>query len=360
MSSNMKNKFHIIGAMSGTSLDGLDLAYCIFEFKNKKWNFSIAAAQCIKYDAEFRQMLSGVETQSALDFVKVDTAFGVFAGKKIKAFVKRNKLQIDFIASHGHTIFHQPSNGITSQIGNGAAIAAESGISTICDFRRTDVALGGQGAPLVPIGDKLLFSEYDFCLNLGGFANVSFNYKKQRVAFDVCPVNLVLNRLSQELGKEYDRNGDLSKKGNLNTDLLQELNNLNFYKQRFPKSLGKEWVLDEIFPLLNHYKISNEDKLKTFCEHIAIQISLATKNSFQKKSAVILCSGGGTYNKFLLQRIGHHSSHQIVIPNKKIIDFKEALLFAFLGVLRVKEQKNCLQSVTGANADNVGGCIYLG
>ena len=319
----MKTKFHVIGAMSGTSLDGLDLAHCIFEQKNKKWNFKLEHTRTIKFDAELRNMLSSVETKSALDFVKTDTAFGIFTGQQIKNFVKANKLaRIDFIASHGHTVFHQPQNAFTSQIGNGAAIAAIAGITTVCDFRRMDVALGGQGAPLVPMGDKLLFGEYDFCLNLGGFANVSFQHNKSRVAFDICPVNIVINSLSQELGKEFDKNGVLAKKGKLNSELLNELNTIHFYKKRFPKSLGKEWVLDEIFPLLFRYKISTEDKLRTFYEHIAIQISGATRDAIKNKKAKILCTGGGTYNKFLMERILHYSKYNIVIPEKKIIDFK--------------------------------------
>ena len=211
----------------------------------------------------------------------------------------------------------------------------------------------------MPVGDKLLFGEYDFCLNLGGFANVSFQKHKQRVAFDICALNIVINNLSQQAGMEMDKNGELALKGEMNNDLFQELNSLHFFKQKFPKSLGKEWVLDAIFPLLFRYKISTEDKLRTFYEHIALQISRATESALLKKRARILCTGGGTYNTFLMKRIQHHSSHQLVIPEKKIIEFKEALLFAFLGVLRIREQKNCLKSVTGAITDNVGGCVYM-
>lgn len=351
----MKNTFHVIGAMSGTSLDGLDLAYCIFEKKKKGWRFSIPHTQCIKYNDAFRKNLAELETKSALEFVKADTEFGIFTGNKIKSFIAKHGLSVDFIASHGHTIFHQPQNGFTSQIGNGAAIAAATGITTICDFRRLDVALGGQGAPLVPIGDQLLFAEYDYCLNLGGFANISFQQNRKRIAFDICPVNIVLNNLSLELGQEFDKNGVLAKSGKLNNELLQELNALSFYAKKFPKSLGKEWVLDEIFPLLHRSKLPITDKLHTFCEHIAIQISKALKSN----SGKIICTGGGTYNRFLMQRIKHHTAATVIVPERKLIEFKEALLFAFLGVLRSTGQKNCLKSVTGAISDNIGGCVYV-
>ena len=355
----MRNKFRVIGVMSGTSLDGLDIAYCIFEKKAQKWAFKIQETICETYPKEFRQKLAEIEKSSALDFVKLDTEFGSFIGKKVKLFMDKNRLKVDFVSSHGQTIFHQPQNGFTSQIGNGAAIAAACGITTICDFRRLDVALKGQGAPLVPIGDQYLFSEYEFCLNLGGFANVSFQNKGKRLAFDICPVNIVLNALSEQLGKAYDRNGTFASRGHVDKNLLAKLNSLKFYKMPFPKSLGKEWVLDELFPILHQSSISVHDKLATFCEHIAIQMGIIATFSGKKRGSKILCSGGGVYNHYLMQRIQTYSKYQLLIPATEIIEFKEALLFAFLGVLRITEQKNCLQSVTGAIEDNVGGCVYF-
>ncbi len=360
MKAQKNTKFRVIGAMSGTSLDGLDLAYCVFEKKGSKWIYSIVQTACIKYSSKFREKLANVENGTALDFVKMDAEFGIFTGKKIKAFVEKHKLVVDFIASHGHTIFHQPQHRFTSQIGNAALLAAESGISTVSDFRSLDVALGGQGAPLVPIGDQLLFSDYEYCLNLGGFANVSFQKKKKRIAFDICPLNIVINNLSGLRGLAMDKNGDLARRGKLNEKLLDELNDLKFYKKKFPKSLGKEWVLKEFFPILKKYEITLEEKLRTFYEHAAIQISKATQtNTFLKGKGLVLCTGGGTYNTFLMERISQHSNSRMLIPGKELIDFKEAMVFAFLGVLRMTEQVNCLQSVTGANADNTGGCVYL-
>lgn len=353
-----EKQFAVIGAMSGTSLDGLDLAYCTFKQTNGKWHFQILQTKCINYGPEFRHWLASIEKATALEFVKADYSLGVFIGQQINSFVKQNKLKVDFIASHGHTIFHQPENGFSTQIGNGAAIAANAGISTVCDFRSLDVALKGQGAPLVPIGDQLLFHEFDYCLNLGGFANISFEVQSKRIAFDLCPVNMALNGLSAQLGAEYDKNGMLAKKGKLDSALLDKLNKLDYYKKEYPKSLGKEWFLKEFLPLIKYSKSRIEDKLNTVCEHAALQISYITNSNSSNKSK-ILCTGGGAYNTYLISRLKKHCKQEIIVPDKKWVEFKEALVFAFLGVLRMQGQKNCLQSVTGAVADNIGGCVYL-
>jgi len=292
-------------------------------------------------------------------------------------FIQKYRLSPDFIASHGHTIFHQPENKITCQVGDGAAIASECGIPVVCDFRSLDVAMGGQGAPLVPIGDKFLFADYDYCLNLGGFANISFENKGNRIAFDICPVNIVLSKIAENFGKEYDENGALSAKGKINLILLNELNNIDYYRNIYPKSLGKEWVLQYFYPIINVFNIPAEDKLCTICEHIALQIShqlasaslsnhsinrSVSKLENQNASAnnmKMLITGGGVYNSFLISRIKENCKVIIEIPEKKIIDFKEALIFAFLGVLRMKNQINCLSSVTGASNDNIGGAVYF-
>lgn len=345
--------------MSGTSLDGLDLAYCRFSQVKNKWHYEIVHATCIHYSDDFRKWLSNIENGSALDIARADAELGVFIGKKIKAFAKKHQLSVNFVASHGHTIFHQPANGFTTQIGNGAYIAANSGNTTICDFRSLDVALQGQGAPLVPIGDQYLFGDYDYCLNLGGFANVSFEKGYSRIAFDICPVNIVLNALSKQMGKEFDKNGAIARKGTIDDELLHQLNSLKFYKQQAPKSLGKEWVNANIFPLLAATQISTSDKIATYCEHVAMQIAKVSGEQTRAKKATILCSGGGAYNDYLMERIQNHNKNSIVLPDKMIIEYKEALVFAFLGVLRMIGQENCLRSVTGAKADNVGGCIYL-
>ncbi len=351
----MKNSYNVIGIMSGTSLDGVDIAYCNFKFTNK-WEYKIIKAQTIPYKLEWVNKLSEIYNTDARTFCETNALYGHYLGKLVKKFIEEHKIKPDFISSHGHTVFHQPEIGMTTQLGLGAAIMAESCLPVVCDFRTSDVALGGQGAPLVPIGDILLFEQYDYCLNIGGFANISHLENKKITAFDICPANFVLNYLSINLGQAFDKDGIIASSGMLNTSLLKDLNNLNFYKSPSPKSLGKEWVDKEIIPLLKKYNISTEDKLRTYSEHIALQISFVINS---KKNSSLFITGGGTHNKFLIERIIKNSSSNIVIPNKLTIDFKEALIFAFLGVLRWTHQPNSLKSVTGAKRDNIGGCIYI-
>lgn len=342
--------------MSGTSLDGLDIAFCEFENAGKNWSYHILSAETIPYSEEWRNRLANLEKGSGHDFVTTDIDFGHLSGQLTKTFINKHQIQPDFIASHGHTIFHQPEKRITSQIGKGSSIAAETGLPVVCDFRSLDVALGGQGAPLVPIGDRLLFSEFDFCLNLGGFANISYEQDGQRIAYDICPVNIVLNHLAGRIGKSFDPSGQMARIGNLSPSLLLSLNQLSYYNHPPPKSLGKEWVLTHIFPMLDSSSILLNDQLNTFCEHIAIQVS---KASFTNENLKMLITGGGAFNEYLMERIRHHTPHFIIQPDDNTINFKEALIFAFLGVLRWRQETNCLQSVTGARQDNIGGAICI-
>ncbi|MBE9468777.1 MAG: anhydro-N-acetylmuramic acid kinase [Bacteroidetes bacterium] len=349
-------KFSAIGVMSGTSLDGLDIALCNFEFVSQKWNYNIIKAETIPYTKIWREKLQSANILNAFNFVELHTNYGQFLGSSINAFINKNKIQkVNFISSHGHTIFHQPKKNITFQLGAGSAIAATTRITTISDFRSLDVAMGGQGAPLVPIGDKFLFPEFDFCLNLGGFANISFNENKKRIAFDICPVNIIINFLVNSINKTFDKNGETAKKGNVNKILLNELNNIDFYSNPFPKSLAKEWLVNNFIPIIDKYDLTIEDKLRTIYEHISFQITNITN---KKTNNNLLITGGGAYNKFLIELIKLKSKNKIIIPNNDIIDFKEALIFAFLGVLRYEKQINCLSSVTGATYDNIGGSIY--
>ena len=274
--------------------------------------------------------------------------------QQVEFFIDENGIkEIDFIASHGHTILHQTDKGITLQIGNGQVLSTETNCNVICDFRKQDVQLGGQGAPLVPIGDELLFPEFDACLNLGGFANVSFRVNGKRVAFDVCPVNIVLNYYVKSIGLEYDDKGLIASTGNLNTQLLIGLNKLEFYQKEQPKSLGLEWVKKEIFPLIDSCELEIKDILITVVEHVAFQVAKSTIN---RKN--ILVTGGGVFNAYLMERIQFHSISKIVVPTAEIIDYKEALIFAFLGLLKSKNQVNCLSSVTGAKEDHSSGVLF--
>jgi anhydro-N-acetylmuramic acid kinase len=294
---------------------------------------------------------------TGLDLMKTHNNLGDYIGNSISNFIQTNnidKSKIDCISSHGHTIFHQPNIKLTTQIGNGANISSITKLPVVCDFRTTDLSLGGQGAPLVPIGDQLLFSEYDFCINLGGIANISFIKNDKSIAFDICPVNIVLNKLAQELGFDYDKGGNIAKTGTIDTNLLEQLNKLSYYKESAPKSLGIEWIEKNVTPIINSSNISNKNKIRTFVEHIAIQLSYNISGS--NKS--ILITGGGTFNTYLIERIKANTISNIVISTDEIIDFKEALIFAFLGVLRLRNESNCLKSVTGASSDNIGGCIY--
>jgi anhydro-N-acetylmuramic acid kinase len=348
--------YQVIGAMSGTSLDGLDLCHCRFEFSGRHWTYRIAQATTLPYPAEFSARLSSVENDTALALAHLDAELGNVIGQEVHNFVQEHDLTPDFIASHGHTIFHQPDDGMTLQIGSGAAIAAASGVPTICDFRTNDVALGGQGAPLVPIGDQLLFADYDQCLNLGGIANTSYQINGKRIAFDICPVNMAMNAIALELGFAYDDEGKIAKSGTIDAELLEALNDLAYYRQAPPKTLGKEWYKEQFKPILTRFNPSEKDALTTLSEHVAQQIATATRQDNPQR---ILVTGGGAYNTFLIDRLNALSPNNFEIGPPELIEFKEAMIFGFLGVLRWRSEVNCLSSVTGASKDNIGGAVFL-
>lgn len=342
--------------MSGTSLDGIDLAFITFTY-NDCWRFNIHAAETVKYSTDWLQKLKGLVSLSINELKILDEDYTSYLSEIINQFIKKNNLNdIDAVCSHGHTALHQPHKGITYQIGNLPKIASLINQKVVCDFRVEDVKLGGQGAPLVPIGDELLFSNYDFCLNLGGFANISTRMNEDRIAYDISPVNIVLNHYMNQIGLDYDDKGQLASKGLINQNLLSELNSIEFYKKEFPKSLGLEWVKTEIFPLIDSFQLVVEDVLRTFVEHISIQI---TNEINKKNNATVLVTGGGTYNDFLMERIKAHTNNDLKIPDRKIIEFKEALIFGFLGVLKLRNEVNCLSSVTGASKNHSSGKIYI-
>lgn len=356
--------YRVIGIMSGTSLDGLDIAYCKFKKKNKGWQYTVEAATTFNYPDQQKIHLNELMNATGIGLTEADFNFGYFIGDKVNSFVKKYGIKkVDFIASHGHTIFHQPKKGFTLQIGHGAAIHAKTNLPVICDFRSVDVANGGQGAPLVPIGDKLLYTPYTFCLNLGGISNISFDHHKNRIAYDISPVNIVLNELSKQGGQAFDKGGKMGKKGKVNEQLLQSLNNLNYYQQKFPKSIGREWVDEQVFPLIKESQLSLEDKMATFYEHTCTQIANEVlKNAGKMKSGKLslLCTGGGALNDLIIELLSKKLDPKVkvVVPDKDTILFKEAIIFAFLGVLRARNEVNSLKSVTGAKKDNVGGAVY--
>lgn len=342
-----------IGVMSGTSLDGIDLVYVKFNIDNYK-DFTILASDTVSYASNWKHNLQNAISFSKDKLSDLDIAYGRLLGEVINHFISKNNIKaIDFIASHGHTVLHQPEKRITLQIGNGQEIANITNQQVICGFRTQDVQLGGQGAPLVPIGDELLFSDYDYCINLGGFANISYEKEDERIAFDICPVNIVLNYYCRKLGLDFDDGGKLASEGKINEELLQKLNSLSFYQQKPPKSLGLEWVQQYVFPLIDSFQLEIKDVLRTFVEHSAVQIGkIITKN------ASVLITGGGAFNCFLIHRIEYFSSTKIHLPEKKLIEFKEALIFAFLGLLRSENKVNCLQSVTGARKNHSSGVVF--
>ena len=342
--------------MSGTSLDGLDITYSNFFRKNEGWDFDLIKNETIKYPSDLLEKLKISTSLSGLELSNLDIDLGKFIGRSCNNFISNHKLNVDFISSHGHTVFHQPENGLTLQIGNGPHIAILTKSPVICDFRSNDIANGGQGAPLVPIGDALLFSEFDSCINLGGFANISYVQNHKRIAFDICPVNIVLNWIAQKLDLIFDTDGIIAESGKIDAPLLEKLNSMDYYSSNPPKSLGKEWSDQLIIPLLNNSNLSSPDLLRTYTEHCAIQIT-SIVNSINIKS--LLLTGGGTFNKFLLKRITQFTQCKLIIPKPDIINFKEAIIFGFLGVLRWEGKINCLSTVTGAKKDNIGGAIYL-
>ena len=349
-----KKEIFAIGLMSGTSLDGIDLVYVKF-LKNEYSFFEIIHAETVSYTAEWKLLLQQAIHFSSDALLDLDVVYGKHLGSVLADFISNYKItEIDFIASHGHTVLHQPEEGITLQIGSGVEIAKITQQKVVSDFRTQDVKLGGQGAPLVPIGDELLFSKYDFCLNLGGFSNVSFKKESKRIAFDICPVNIVLNHYANKIGLEYDVDGSIASEGELNRSLLEKLNTLAFYNKEAPKSLGLEWVQQEIFPLIDAIEEDVASVLRTFVAHIAIQISKIIKDSDS-----VLITGGGVFNSFLMQEIENYSNIKIVQASGILINYKEALIFALLGVLKIENQINCLKSVTGAHKNHSSGVVCL-
>ena len=349
---NLK-KVYSIGLMSGTSLDGVDIVYVSFDRRNG-YEFDIIYSDTISYSDTWKQQLKNAFLQPIDQLNSLDIEYGKYLGNLTNVFIDKHQInELDFIASHGHTIFHDPDNGYTLQIGDGKTISEITRQKVVCDFRTQDVELGGQGAPLVPIGDKLLFSEYDYCLNLGGFANISFEKNNERIAFDICPVNIVMNFYANKKGLEYDDSGNLASKGKVDENLFLELNEISFYKSDQPKSLGYEFVVSEVFPMIEKYNLEIEDVLRTFIQHIVFQISNKI-NSHGK----LLITGGGTFNTFLINELKKLISNDIIVPNETIINYKEALIFSFLGLLRVDNQTNCLRSVTGAKKDHSSGKIF--
>lgn len=352
----MEEKYAVVGMMSGTSMDGMDLVLCRFSRENGEWHFQIEKAVTYEYSTGWTSSLNQACHLQAEDFLQLHHTYGKLIGDFVARFLAENRLSADLVASHGHTIFHQPEKGFTFQLGDGASIVSRCNVATVSDFRTLDVALGGQGAPLVPVGDELLFPGYAYCLNLGGFANISNRREGRRIAFDICPVNIVLNELARRKGMEFDMDGKLGRSGIPNPQLVDELNSLEFYTLNGPKSLGREWVEKSYMPLVDKQHLSLENCMSSVYEHISVQIGSYLERS---EPGEVLVTGGGAFNSYLIERIQAHTKCRLVIPDEQIIKFKEALIFAFLGLLRFRNEVNCLSSVTGAMRDSSSGVIHL-
>ncbi len=351
----LTDKYYALGCMSGTSLDGIDLAYCSFIYKDNSVKFEILQAETISYNKKWKSSLKMADRLSGRELFRLDHEYGKFLGKIILDFTKKHSLKPDFIASHGHTVYHEPGISGSLQIGNGHDIYAVSGIPVIADFRNMDIALGGQGAPLVPIGDEYLFPDYDYCLNLGGFSNISYKKNGIRLAYDICPVNSILNDLATAAGMDFDRDGILGRKGKANPLLVDRLNSLEYYRKTPPKSMGREFLEQSFYPVIKSFDLSTRDLLASLYEHISTTIVNAIGNNSNNK---VLTTGGGAKNNFLISKIDEQTSTELVLAEETIIDFKEALVFAFLGVLKMEGKNNVLSSATGAREDSCSGIVY--
>lgn len=354
--------FHAIGLMSGSSLDGLDICFVRLTETDGNWQFEWLDTACIPYSDIWQRKLRQAKLLSVPDFLKLHTEYGHFTGKLVREFLERNGKGIvpDFIASHGHTIFHEPENATTFQLGDGASIAAETGLSVISDLRNMDVAMGGQGAPIVPLGEKLLFGDYDYWLNLGGICNISFRENGVWKAFDIGACNQVLNALAFEAGQEYDEGGRMAASGKVNTELLAALNALKYFRKSPPKSLDNSFSEKDILPLVRHFEIPLPDKLRTAVEHVAQQIDacVALVESPQK----LLATGGGALNSFLIERLSallQEKKVSVIVPDMQTVQYKEALIMALLGALRWMGKATVMNSVTGGRTESVGGAVWV-
>lgn len=351
--------YTMIGLMSGTSGDGLDIAYCSYELHDQ-WSYEILDAVTIPFPKELGTQLMNCHRLSALELALLDVDFGKWMGEKVREYCSEKQIKPMAVCSHGHTVFHQPSRGLSLQIGNGWALHQASGQKVINDFRMQDVQLGGQGAPLVPIGDRLLFTTINFCINLGGIANISMESAGKRIAFDTCPFNLLLNAQANALGAEYDKDGAWAKEGVLNEKLLKALNELPYYNISDAKSLGREDLENDFIPLISSSGLTEKDILRTLVEHYAFQIAKIIKQHQSTDQPSVLITGGGAYNSFFVEQLDRQLDNKWIntFATPELIEFKEALVFGFLGVLRLRNESNCLASVTGASKDSSGGVIY--
>jgi anhydro-N-acetylmuramic acid kinase len=359
----------VIGLMSGSSLDGVDIAFADFKINGEQIDFELIKAETVEFSEVWQRRLRNLPKVDALAFAKTDTYFGHLLGKMVNNFIAKHQIEVDFIASHGHTIFHYPDNRLTVQIGDGAAMAAVTGLPVINNFRTHDIAINGEGTPLAPIADKYLFSGYDFYLNIGGIANISCAIDGRFVAFDIAAANQILNNLTHFINLPYDENGNIASGGKVNDAILNQVNELSYHHARYPKSLDNTWLQENILPIYLMAEDTIQNKIRTACEQLAQQTAFAIQQIIKKENLAvkpfkIFVTGGGAFNQFLMERVGvvcnQYFPTEIVVPSPEIVEYKEALLMALMGVLRVENKVNVMRSVTGAKRDTIGGAIWQG
>lgn len=363
-----KSTYQIIGLMSGSSLDGIDLAHCSFESHGKNLHWKLNAASTLPFSKEWTNKLLELTQSNSKTLLAAHAAFGRYLGEQVNHFLQEQQLNCDIVASHGHTIFHYPEEQFTFQLGDGAAIAATTGIPTIDRFRAMDMAFGGQGAPVAPIVDRYLFEGYDYYLNIGGIANISAPIRDHRmVAFDIGGANQILDALAQIDGHSYDDKGKIAASGTPIPMLYDQINALPYFSESYPKSLGNDWVLDQQTSVYLQHTGKTADKLSTACKQLAYQtakaiLQIQNQEKQQKSAYKMLVTGGGAWNTFLIQQIRDACQKvcnlAIHIPSDEIIGFKEAILMALMGYLRMTKQNNCLATATGATQDSVSGSLH--
>lgn len=345
--------------MSGTSLDGLDLCAVEFERTNGRWTYRIHAFETIPYRGTLwpEHLTAAYRDRGALR-TQVSHEFALWCQGQWLDFGARHQFAAHAVAHHGHTVEHDPLRGITVQIGHEASAFASSPIPVVGDFRSGNVARGGQGAPLVPLADRDLFEDFAVCVNLGGFSNASWtDGGGLRRAGDLGPCNGLLNPLAGELGRDYDPEGTYAATGTARP--TPDLEKLHYYGAPFPKSLGREWMETDFLPAFNAKRPNRtEDALATASAHIAWSIAQGLRAANAPKGPALL-SGGGAYNTDLIRRLRETAPEwEWTVAPKDILEAKEALAFAYLGLLRLRGEPNVLASYAGGTADGCDGSIF--
>ncbi|XP_064473646.1 anhydro-N-acetylmuramic acid kinase-like [Ornithodoros turicata] len=368
-------KYEVIGVMSGSSLDGLDIIYTRFSLTSSDcWEYNIQHCTCYNYSPTWIDKLKHATSTSALEYQLLNTEYGRYIGEYVLRFIRENRLdgKVHLIACHGHTVFHLPSQLTTSTLGDGATVAAVTGLPVVSDLRSMDVALGGQGSPIALTAERKLFgNEYQFFLNIGGMACLTYAGKNYSDSFavDVCPANQLLNLLANREGRAFDRSGEMAKSGKVSTRLLKDLDDFDYYKKSFPKSLGVDFGPEILYPLIQAHDLSTADALQTFTEHICNQVAEVirlverTVKDGLPQSSKMLVTGGGARNLFLVDRLTERLKEfriTVVVPNDELVKFKEALVTSVIGVQRLRGEENFIGEVSGASRSSIGGAFWYG